>query len=1183
YTNKGKQFSYVVSLGVSIAYEAGFKPPKDVNALTLENHNLIKSINEIYDLKGISAFKKIPKVKDSKTSLAFRLLTDLWEAAYYAGDTQLMTYCALQITTQSLKKGYVSESAFGLVLLATVYVSHGKYSQAHDFGRLAMSLNSKFDDRILLPKVSNLFCNYINFFKEPFSSNLSLYEKSAEVARSNSDYLFGIWAVFFRIWSGILCGEPIRDSLAKLDEYRGFIRQTNDEKMQEACELLRSFLTSFQTTLQNHEGILDANKHPTALLKSWEEEGFKPGLTWYSIIKGQALFLNGDYQGALDVMHKYGRETSLEIVMFPVTQYHYIYALSILMLRGKAKGLDGTWRAKVMHHRSIIENWAKTAPINFNYQLFLIDALLAKADENYWQTHDYFQKAINAANESKSAINIALCNELAADFWLEQGDQTISSGFQRESYSAYSKWGAQRKLFQLENKSKNIKLFKHSRRVHDHGVEGEKNATLSKLSIEDIPYLLKQIQTISIQTEEPLLYQTLLKFLIEQTGAQRALLIKDIDRKSFIVCDAHGLPVKSTSMNPPILFDEYDQISKSLIIDIRKNGGVRLINNATKEKAYKNDPFIKENNIQSILALPIDPNKREAGIIYLENALVQNAFNDNHLKIAQILTSQALISLENVELYSNVLMQIKEREKIENKLRVSEERMRHGIDLGGIGLWELNLETDNIYLPPETKSVFGFRDDDNEATYEKFLGILHPDDREEVDRILTECKTGERKDFVVEYRIITPDGSTRTIEARGGVIKSSHDHVTRIIGVTQNKTKQRLMEEQIGHGKLMSSLEVLTGGIAHDFNNLLGVILGYGQVLKPALQDENQKQYLEHMLEAGNRGAVLTKRLLSLVGSETTEVKEYNINALLEASHDILRKTLTASSPLTYNLQPHKGFVQINQGDFNDVVLNLVVNSKLAMPKGGKMSISTFTTPTNGNIETVNKQLMGEHVAVEFLDSGVGISPDVLPNIFEPFYSTRKEQGGTGLGLSQVYAFVQRSNGGITISSKPSIGTKITLYLPIASKASLKKLPKVNAGESNTLPDINAEKIIIVEDEESLGLLLSTMLKNLGYSTHWVNGPNDALTYLKDNNDIDIMITDLIMPGKLNGADLIQAVQKKYPKIKCQLMSGYIHPDILKTLSAETQKNILSKPFSQLELGKSLANHKNNGKKNGIE
>lgn len=1170
YINKGESFNYVVSLGMSIASEIGLNPPENKTKIVAYNNKLEAHIDDLYNQNGIKAFKELPISLDAKKPLYFRFLMDLWEASYYAGDIDLMLYCGLKMIDRSMKTGVVSESAFGFVVLASYYSSNKQYTKAYEFGNLAIKLNKDFDDQSLMPKVTNLFCNYTNFFKAPFSHNLALYDKSADVAKNNSDYLFGIWAVFFRVWSGIICGEPIKDTLAKLEEYSYFIRQTNDEKMQQACDLLRQFLTNFQSNFQTRQGLFNPTQHPTAILNQWEKEGFFPGLTWYAIMKAQALFLNEDYQGAIDVIHKYGQETSLEIVMFPITQYHYIYALSILKLKGKAKGLDAPWMDVVEQNREIIANWVKSSPQNFSHQLFLIDALKSSSKGEQWQAHKYFQKAIKAADKSKSSLNIALCNELAAMFWLESGDQIISEKFLSQSYSAYRQWGAKRKLSEMDSKASVRNLFNVNKHLPLVVVGNDNNETGTDTT-NIASDLLDQLHRLSIQTDSHSLFEALINILMSHTGAQQGLFIKDITTTPIVTIDAQGFPLKTMTFVNPIKLSQHTQVSKTIVKNVQNTAKVCLYNSAVSEPSLKKDAYIQKNNVQSVLALPIDPTNIDLGIIYLENPLIKNVFNDVNLELIQILLSQTINSLESSNLYSDLLLQIKEREHVENRLRRSEERMRLGIKLGGIGLWEWNFKKNELFWSETTKNIFGYKDQNIIGTFENFTMALHPDDKDKMLQLIEECIKGKRREFVVEHRVVWADGTLRIVEARGGALRGANNKIDRFTGVVRDITEQRQMEEQIGNVKLMSSLEVLTGGIAHDFNNLLSSILGYGQIMSSTINDKKQKEYLSHIIDAGQRGAILTKKLLSLVGTEKIETKNYDLNALLEKSYDVLSKTLTATNTLTYKLQAKRSTVKINLGDFNDVILNLVVNSKLAMPKGGELIISTFLTAKKATIETINKQLTGEYIAVEFLDSGIGIDPDILPDVIKPFYSTRKDTGGTGLGLSQVYAFVERSGGGITIQSKPSSGTKITLYLPVSSA----KLGKIENVQQLTGPKkiskSKSKKILIVEDEKSLGLLMTVMLDNLGYDSVCVDNTDDALDFLSKNSGVDIVITDLIMPGKFNGSDLIFAIQKMYPEIKCQLMSGYIHPDILNKLDTHTKKNILSKPFSQDELDKAIS------------
>lgn len=373
-------------------------------------------------------------------------------------------------------------------------------------------------------------------------------------------------------------------------------------------------------------------------------------------------------------------------------------------------------------------------------------------------------------------------------------------------------------------------------------------------------------------------------------------------------------------------------------------------------------------------------------------------------------------------------------------------------------------------------------------------------------------------------------------------------------------------QQQLQQSQKMDAVSQVVGGVAHDFNNLLGVILGFGEILESKLTNDSKLlEYCRQINVAGLRGAKLTRKLLSLTRQQATEAESCNVNELLNEEKNFLHKSLTAKINLKYKLNNDVWPVWIDRSDFEDAILNLCVNAMHAM-KEGQQDSSILIKTNNIVIDQYRHEFSslepGDYVQVSIIDNGVGMTRETEEKIFEPFYTTRET--GTGLGLSQVYSFASRSNGGIFVETKVGDGTTFTLLFPRYSAVINNESPaKVetnileNDDEANNLS--GTEVILVVDDEPALRKLSADILTQHGYTVLQAEDGIDALGLL-ESGQIDLVLSDVIMPN-MDGNLLAEKIQRIYPDIKIQLLSGYTDNEQMSEVNAELYKNILKKPL----------------------
>ncbi|MCK5359777.1 MAG: PAS domain S-box protein, partial [Gammaproteobacteria bacterium] len=384
-------------------------------------------------------------------------------------------------------------------------------------------------------------------------------------------------------------------------------------------------------------------------------------------------------------------------------------------------------------------------------------------------------------------------------------------------------------------------------------------------------------------------------------------------------------------------------------------------------------------------------------------------------------------------------------------------------------------------------------------------------------------------------------------------------------------TQQREMEDALRHTRKMEVVGVMAGGIAHDFNNLLGVISGNLEILKRFSNDNvDMTRWIDSGLKMTARGANLTRRLLGFSRVRPRESRTVSIGDLLIEIKPVLEKSLGHRVKLTYDISENLWLVDIDTDDFEDSVVNLLINAKDAMNNSGVLHVHAYNIDLSQieKDETITVHA-GEHVVCSVADSGAGIDPVVQKKMFDPFYTTKEKGKGTGLGLSMVQSFIKRSNGSIRVISELGTGTTYCMYLP---KSKMDKT-KAQIAERCSVPR-GKETILVVDDEELLVEVTAENLHDLGYKVLTATSAEQALVVLKQTDKISLIFSDIIMPGGMDGYALCEIALKRQPGLKVLLASGYIPEKRISESNYQSEKlkafssSYLNKPYDRLSLAK---------------
>ncbi len=510
---------------------------------------------------------------------------------------------------------------------------------------------------------------------------------------------------------------------------------------------------------------------------------------------------------------------------------------------------------------------------------------------------------------------------------------------------------------------------------------------------------------------------------------------------------------------------------------------------------------------------------------------------------------------------------VTERVLAEKALRLSEERLRLAVRAAAMGVWELQFSTRTLIWTPEVLDIFGVPADAPKPSFEEAAGCTHPEDRALVEEQFDLLLAGKPIQF--DHRIIRPDGTVRWIEVTAQAEFDASGQPVRSIGVIRDVTESRQLEGRFRQAQKMEAVGRLAGGVAHDFNNILMIITGYGDLLKGHLGgDERLRPMIEAILKAANRAASLTHQLLAFSRKQTLVPKVLDLNNVLADLGKMLPRLIGEDIDLEIVPGNGLGRVMADASQIQQVIMNLVVNARDAMPDGGRLTIETANAKWDEESarECGIEAKPGSFALLSVTDNGIGMDRETRAHLFEPFFTTKGVDKGTGLGLSIVYGVVNQSGGFILVDSEPGQGTRFKIYLPRI------EAEEANTSASNVPPKSRrgSETILLVEDEQGVREAISHFLRAQGYTVLEAHNPSVAIEIAQQQRDrIHLLLTDVIMP-EMNGPGLAKQLTATHPEMSVLFISGYTDRGITGGATIDAEMNFLQKPFGLDVLGRKL-------------
>lgn len=684
------------------------------------------------------------------------------------------------------------------------------------------------------------------------------------------------------------------------------------------------------------------------------------------------------------------------------------------------------------------------------------------------------------------------------------------------------------------------------------------------------------------------------QLLATDTGV---ILLLDEVEQVLTIRGAHGL-------SEQVVKGTRDRVGESIAGRVVQTGQPIIANDLPNDLRFYN-PAVAKEEFLACASVPLVVGEKIIGTLDVHSKVNRHAFTAEHIQILKMLASQAAIAIENARLYEEVQRarddleervrqrtaelvaaneqlqeEVTERKRAEmakealiaeleaknEALRKSELRYRLLAENATDIIWTSDLNFKLTYVSPSIKYSLGY--DVEEVMAQPIATFLTSSSQWEISQALHEelaqglmSQNGLPKTRTLELESICKNGSTLWAEVKMTFINSPEGQPSGILGVTRDISERKRLEEQLRQAQKMEAVGLLAGGIAHDFNNLLTAILGYSNLLLADLSEDSPlRSDIVGIKKAGERAATLTRQLLAFSRQQVLKPELLNLNSVVANMGEMLYRLIGEDIELVTLHETELAWIKADPNQIEQVIVNLVVNARDAMPQGGKLIIETAHIELD---EAYARSHMGvkpgHYVLLTISDTGQGMDTETQTRIFDPFFTTKEQGKGTGLGLATVHGIVSQSGGHIWVYSEPGQGTTFRIYLPQAQGNDI----TIKSAENITRPPHGSETVLLVEDNREVRNLIRRILLEHGYTVLEASDGVEALQLAQTCSDlIHLLITDVVMPGGLSGLQLAQQLTSYRPELKVLYVSGYNDAIVHHGVFTSGPTAFLQKPFT---------------------
>jgi PAS domain S-box-containing protein len=978
--------------------------------------------------RSVESLIDLPLMTDPEMQAALGILS-LMPAPAFNTDINLLYSVFCQIVNTSLKYGSTGASAHGYAELATILgpVFH-RYGDGLSFGKLACSLIEKhgFDSY----KAKVYFCmQRAMLWKEPIDSAIDFIRLAIAAGVETHDVLYACFSCGHLVTGLLLQGVRLEEVWRESQKALDFIRKVKFRDFSRIILSQQRFILAMRGEEAGVSPSADTRFDEVSFEAHLAAEPMPHFACHYWILKLHTRYLLGDYEAANWAAKQAKPLLRLSEQHIQAVDYYFYSALSAAALY---KTNDVPFRSEQLEtlKQSLLwlQEWAQSCPTTFLDKYTMVLAELARLEGRDLESMRLYEDAIRSAHDNGFVQDEGIANELATRFYLDRGYETIALTYLRNARHCYLSWGALGKVRQLDGLYQNLE-----QRVQVHPSSAI-DAPSERLDLESVT---KALQAVSGQIVLGKLIETLMVIAIEHAGAERGLMILprrhdyQIEAEARTGRDRVEVHLQERDLRP-------SEIPESLLRYVIRTQQSVILGDASVENLFSEDEYIRQTDARSVLCLPLVKQGKLMGVLYLENRLAPHVFTPDRLALLDLLASQAAISLENARLYAEVERENLERQRAEDELRRSERLMVEGQRISRTGSWAWNIRTGKLVWSAEQWRMFGLNPDAGEITYGVFTEMIHPEDRSFALQTVDEA-IRRRAAFELEFRIRTPSGEVKYIQGAGHPIVEKSGDLEEYVGAVMDLTQQKRAEEELrrkeadlrksqaelAHVTRVTTMGELAASIAHEVNQPLTGIVTNGMACirwlgaeRPNLDEA--KQSVNRIIRDGKRAAEVIGRIRALFKKESPAKEPLDLNETIREVIDVIRsETEKNQIVLRLKLAQELPLLLGDRVQLQQVMLNLILNGIEAMSRvegrRRELIISTQIHEDAG-------------VLVKVQDTGEGLDPQLVDQIFNAFQTTKT--GGLGMGLSISRSIVENHDGQLwaTPNDGPGATFQFTLF-----------------------------------------------------------------------------------------------------------------------------------------------------------
>lgn len=1126
-------------------------------ALDLPAHPTPEQIESAYaDLwsalgeRPIASLVDLPELTDPVLRTAMAAMAATIPAAVFASES-VPHVLLCRMGALSIRHGNSAPGAAGYSYLAMLLTASDDHrSEGYELGRLAVDLVERRGYVGYKPRIYVMFGNVVNVWWRPMSTCLAYVRDAFAAARMVGDLTGACYCCNHLVTTLLAMGHPLSEVDQACEEGLSFVRQASYGDVAD-------IILSHQRLVHDMQGRTRSG----AALSELDERVARSQMTllrfWHGTISLQTHVLSGAFAQAVEI----GRRMETLLWSSPsdihIFEYHFYFGIALAADTQALSAEERASRVALLERIvAMFEAWGERCPETFLHKRHLLAAELARFEGRAAEAGACFAQAIQSSSDAGFVHITALTCERAASFYQALGQPVVADAFLRQAALCYAAWGAERKVRELVGARGEIIGARHALAAGSDSVHARHGATDVRL---DRMAAIKASQAISEEILLNRLLHRLLSIALESTGAQRCVLVLLDDDRVEIAAEAYVASEGGIETDLSRDMATLGEVLPEIVMNyVRRTREPLVIDDAATPGAFSE--AFRGRNERSVLCLPVIRAGRVLGLMYFAHGGLTSLFTADRLAFLELLSGQFAISVENARLYQRLLE--------ENERRTAaEERLALATSSAKLGIWDWDIVGDRLHWDDQMFRMYGIVEPVHFGV-SFWEDRLHPGDRAPaVAAVRASLAAGKPLD--TSFRICLPDGSVRHINCCGLVICDDSGNPRRMLGINQDITDRVNLEQRLAQAEKLLSLGQLAGGIAHNFNNQLAGILGCTELLLASELSDCQREYAKSIVASSRRAADLTAQLLAFARKGSTPSSPTDVHELIRETVRLLQQGVGPGMDVELHLDAGQPFVLGDPSQLQNMLLNLGINARDAMPKGGRLVITTCSEDLSEATAVSMGVVPGPYLRISVADTGEGMTPEIRKHLFEPFFTTKPVGKGTGLGLASVHGTVGNHRGAISVESEPNAGTTFTIHLPLLATPPARAVAR--SGSKVRVAHGRRRRVLLVDDEEAILDVSAAMLRHLGYEVDAFQDGKVAIAHFREAwARIDLVILDLQMP-QLGGREVFAALRAVDPRVRALVASGFSVEDEAREIVNDGAKGFLQKPFTLAQLAKAVA------------